>query len=314
MDVFRTVYVAAEETDYGQWIRRFWEEASPEDDPLRQLLEPEDLRGEVMAWGDYPHWTVLDAMTTFAADEFTEIVKSVCRLALSPTIRPEGLRIYGSSALVVKCVERGLDRIRAALVVASRHLIARSQLTDEEFQRAEWWIRRINNDVSGHLGSLRAARRQYLENGCPPLPNSRHFRLGFLVRLIKEIERANDGAVREAKRRHLRYFFSHGEPHWYAGSSSLHTTIASGLNVTDEANRQRQLDRFTNLLWPTVERELRSYQPRYLVIMGEDPENTKPVHFFDWLTETFVEEERPGFKEIGRAEFGQNREMQDDMA
>lgn len=304
MDVFRAAYVVDEETEFGQRLRRFWDGTSGRDDPFRQLLEPEDLRGEVTAWGDAPHWTVLDAMTTCAPDEFADVIKSVCRLALPPTIRPKRLQIYGSSALVVECVEQGLSHLRAALVATTRHLIARSQLADEEFQRAEWWFRRIGKDAADQPNLVERARGHYVEAGSPPLPNSRHFRLGFLARLVKEMELAKDVAERELKSKHLQHFLAHGEPHWYVGSGSLHITVCSGLKVTDAVNRQRQLEKFTSLLWPTIEQGFRSYEPRYSAIMGEDPEATRPVHFFDWLTGTFVEEERPGFKELDCAAFG----------
>jgi len=302
MDVFRAVYVVAEDTDYGQWMQRFWNGASDEEDPLRQLLCP-DVRGEVTAWGVWPHWSSTDALTTSDPDGFARLVKTVCRLAQPPTIYPEELSIFGSNALVVKCGEIGLAALRSTLVEATRHLIARLPLADEEFQKAEWWIRHVGNDPDKHLRSLWMARDLYLDAGSPALPSSRHFRLGFLVRLSKEIERAKDASEAGEKAKHLQYLFTRGEPYWYSTTGGLHTTIASGLTVHGKEDREEQIVRFTKLLWPTIEKKLGSFRPAYLAIMGEDPENKVTVHFMDWLTETFVEETRPGFTVVDRAPF-----------
>jgi hypothetical protein len=66
---------------------------------------------------------------------------------------------------------------------------------------------------------------------------------------------------------------------------------------------RQQFDDLGEQLWPAIKSNLGAYQPDYLAIMGEDPGNTVAVHFFDWLTETYVEEERPGFKIVDRAVF-----------
>ena len=40
-----------------------------------------------------------------------------------------------------------LERLRLALVEATRDLIVRAPLTDEEFQRAAWWVRRVDHEA-----------------------------------------------------------------------------------------------------------------------------------------------------------------------
>lgn len=302
MDEFRAVYVVAEDDEYGRWVRRFWKGRSPQDDPLWHLLHPADLRGEVAAWGLWPHWTVLDALTVSNTERFAKIVESVCRLSARPRIEPQRFSIFGR-ALVVRCTCDLAPKIQLALGMATRHVIARMPLADEEFQRAEWRIRQVGKDVQTNLDALRETRRRYREAGAPPLPSSRHFRLGFLVRLVKELSRATGDEARASKARHLDHFLKYGEPYWYGASGSLHATIASGLNVQDKADRQQQLDRFNDLLWPSVQSMLGAYEPASLAIMAEDPDNPVTVGFFDWLCEEFVEETRPGFQVIGHARF-----------
>jgi hypothetical protein len=301
MDVYRPVFVVAASTNYGAWIRQFWRAKSGQHDPLRLLLKPNDRRGEVEGWGIWPHWTVLDALTVSDPGAFAGIVKAVCRLCPPPILRPDRLAIYGATSLVVQCSSPPLTRIAHALMTATRHLIARAPLADEEFQKAEWWIRIIGKEVKANCRALFEARKEYLRAGAPPIPRSRHFRLGFLVRLWKDWKRAKKDPDR--RHRHWQYFLAYGEPYWYAGAGSLHTTIASGLKVKGHPHRERILRRFTRTVWPLVEDRLKAYRPQYLAIMGEAPRHDVTVRFFDWLTETFVKDERPGFKVVDRARF-----------
>jgi hypothetical protein len=118
------------------------------------------------------------------------------------------------------------------------------------------------------------------------------------VGFCKQLDRAEE-KERESRANSLQYFLSNGEPPWYASSGGLHTTIASGLR----GDCEERLNDLEKLLQPAIESKLGSYKPRYLAIMGEDTNNVVTVHFFDWLTETYVEEKRPGFKVIDRANF-----------
>ena len=307
MDTFRSVYVMAKEAAFGRWVRRFWRGRSPRSDPLWHLLHPRDSRGEVTAWGDSPHWTVTDALTVVDPEAFGRIVKGVCRLCPRPTLEPKGLRLLPGgpvlgTSLVVSCRAPALEPIRRVVLDATSHLVARQPLADEEFQRAEWWVRQVGKAVKANLAALWDAREQYLAAGAPPLPSSRHFRLGFLVRLCKALRNAATADERKSCERRVGYFLSRGEPPWYASTGSLHVTLASGLSVRCTA-KQRVLDRFSKLLWPSVLEKLTAYQPEGLAIMGEYPEHAVKVHFHDFLTETLVPETRPGFKVLEWAPF-----------
>jgi hypothetical protein len=294
MDVMRSLYILAEHIEFARWLESFWSGDLPSGDCLRELLEPDDLRGDVVAWGG-PHWTLLDALTTDDPGAFARVVRAVCSLCRPLTITPEGLSIFGGTSLVVQCKCPEFDRLRAALAEATRPWIARSPLVDEEFQRAEWWIRRVSNDAGRDLAALAGAREVYLRAGSPALPRSRHFRLGFLVRLYKERSRAVGGVESAGER--LEHFLTRAEPPWYASTGYLHITIASGLGGT------RSLDDLAKGLWPAIRSRLGSFQPRNLAIMGEDPQTAVTVHFFDWITETYIIENRTGFKAVDRVDF-----------
>jgi hypothetical protein len=293
---FRSIYVLVkEDTDFTRSVKALWEGRLPQGDPLRELLEPHDLRGEVAAWGAVPHLTVLDARTTADPEAFACAVRGVCRRSPRPTIRPEGLAVLGRNSLVVRCASPELEDLRAALAEAVQHLIVRARLTDEEFQRAAWWIRRVGQDVAGNLALLEEARQRYLQAGAPPLPSARHFRLGYLVRLVKDIQAAgNDRAAREDN---LRYFLIRGgEPFWHAHRGTLHVTIAS-------LTGGRALTSFSEALQKRILADLDSFEPDAVAIMGEDPDQSVTVAVWDALTETVIEETRPGFKVMGYAEF-----------
>src|SRR5262249_30034091 len=103
MDTLRSVYVVAEEGEFAADIRAFLAKALPAGDPLRRLVEPEDLRGEVTAWGEMPHWTVLDALTTADARAFAEVVAAVVAVCPRPALTALGLAVWGKNALVLSC-------------------------------------------------------------------------------------------------------------------------------------------------------------------------------------------------------------------
>jgi hypothetical protein len=300
MREYRAVYAMVEDTPFDGWVRGLWQGDLPVDDPLRCLLGPDDLRGEVAAWGGV-HVTDLDALEITDVDAFAEIVKCICSVCPPPSLTPWDLAIFGR-ALVVTCEAPELKRVNAALMKATSHLIARAPLTDEERQRAEWWIGHVGVQVDANLQALHAACQKYLEAGSPPLPTSRHFRLGYLMRLWKELQRAAP-ADRESCAAGLDYFLTHGEPAHYAVAGSPHITLASGLEVQDEADKQAQLAEFRQSLWQAALARLKPYRPRQLAIMGEHPTERIDVRFFDWLTETFVDENRPAFTVIDTARF-----------
>ncbi len=291
---YHAAYIVAEETDFGKWIGRYWDRRSSKKDPLYALLKPRDCRGECRAWGDDSHWTVLDAHVIPNVETFARIAKSICGLSKAPKLVPTGLSIFGGTSLVVKCESKQLALVMKALCRATAHLIDRTRLADEEFQRGEFLIKSVGKDVKANLAALWEARRIYLEAGSPSLPTSKHFRLGFLVRYVKQSKNKDNHA--------LQYFLTHGEPPWYAKpGTSFHTTICSGLDPKENGNGR--LAKFNETILPKVKETLKDYVPEYLAIMGEDPENKVTVKFFDWLTETFFEETRPGFMIVDRAPF-----------
>jgi hypothetical protein len=304
VDVFRAVYILAE-GPYADWVHSFWADTLPADDPLQALRRPHDLRGEVQAWGG-AHWTLLDALTTTAPATFDAVVRKVCAAFDPPTITPEALalRVWGKGSLVVHCSSPAVDELRAALLQAVHPLITRVRLTDEEFQRAAWWIRQVCGADAGrlaaNLAALDRARQTYRQAGSPPLPSSRYFRLGLLVRLVKNRDQA-DGERRASRDAALHHFLARGEPPWcYLLSGSLHTTIASGL--ADD----QPLDRLpAAAIEARVRKLLDSYRPGRVALMGLDEASPTEVLVRDGLTDTFVPETRPNFHVVGWAEFRQ---------
>jgi len=286
-DQFRSVYVMAEGFPLADRLSRLYDGTLPDDDPLHAFLSPKDKRGEVAAWGG-PHWTLLDALTSRLTRPFVDAVRAVCQGLPSPEIRPERLAIYATNSLVIEGASERWNGLRSALIRATRPFIARMPLADEEIQKAEWHVRRGNLHVEENLKALRDAVAVYRHAGSPPLPSSRHFRLGFLVRLHKASVR--EGTPKRAE--YLQYFLTRAEPPWYGSNGVPHLTIASGLDGTEDLGDLRRQ------LWDSIRQDFPAFQPRCLAIMGEDADNPVTVRFYDWLTETLVEEKRPGFKVI----------------
>jgi hypothetical protein len=259
------------------------------DDPLFQLLAPIDQRGEVNAWGG-PHFTLLDALTIRDLKIFQGIVRDVCSKFSPPTITATGLVIWSGKSLVLRCESPELDRVRAALIEATRSCIERAALSDEEVQKARWWIMQQSRRPQFDLPPLDDALRVYAKAGRPPLPTSRHFRLGFLVKLVKEWRRAPE-AERSSREGALSHFLTFGEPPWYAGGGALHLTLASGLATGTNLEALKQS------IEPGVLADFPPTQLRRIALMTEDSKSTVQTSFFDWLTETPIREERPGFVE-----------------
>jgi len=294
-EVFLSVFVVMEEgDDYGKWIQSYWKGELSRGDPLQPILNP-DMRGEVTAWGDLPHWTVTDALTTSDQKSFVRAVHDFTKELPQPTLKPKNLKIYGKTALVVECESDELGEMRVNLTQQTHDLITRSPLADEEWQRARWWILRGCNNIEKNLDRLFEAKNYYEESSSPPLPSSRHFRLGFLMRLYKTYYSSEKKDKQKSKAK-LDEFLKFGEPPWYRiQMPSFHTTIASGLDGTQNIN--------CNTIWQKVQKKLPKYKPKYLAIMGEDQNTMFDLYFYDWLTETYVKETRPGFKIIAKANF-----------
>lgn len=302
METMRAVYIVAEDGEYAERMRRFWAGMCPTNDPLYELMYPRDLRGEVTAWGENPHWTILDAMTIFDPDGFDAIIRDTCRKTSNLTIEPRELDMWGNG-LMMKCDSPSSESLRDKLAASTRSYIARSPISDEEFQRGEWWIRQICGNQSHNIDLLRELRAFYRNAGLPAVPSSRHFRLGFLMYIYKSIrnaEASKDSELVSITKAAMDSFLKYGEPQWYHKAYKSHTTIVSGLHVNSD-ERSVMLERFRKLIQPEAIRQLGEiYRPSYLAIMGEDPGKMMNVHFYDWLTETFVEETRPNLTVLER--------------
>ncbi len=257
-------------------------------DPLYILRYPIDQRGEVNAWGG-PHITLLDALTVRDVTEFARIMRDVCPECRPPVVAATHLSVWNRKSLVLHCESPGLEEIRRALIKATRQCIERLPLTDEEIQKARWWIHEHSPDPRLHLQQFQRALQRYFEVGTPPLPASRHFRLGYLVKSSKELDWANEDE-RPTRQRALDYFLSYGEPTWYGSTGGLHLTLASGLTPDQDVNQLKAK------IEPSV---LRDFPPSPICRIGivtEDPDSQVEVSFFDWLTETPVRESRFGYK------------------
>jgi hypothetical protein len=292
------VYVLANETsDHARDLRKLWAGHVRSTSPLSALLKPVDLRGEAAAWGDLPHWTVLDVLTVHDVPGFIQAVQRLCRRSSRPTLCPGELMLGPcGNSLVVPYSSPDLLQLRLALIEATRDRIVRAPLTDEEFQRAAWWVRQVNHEVARNLAALEEVHRLYRARGTTPLPSAKSFRLGYLVQLVKQ--RSRGGAAPAAAQRALDHFLEYGEPSWYApGEFLLHTTIVSGLEGS------RSPESFSGELRQCLRGMLAPLQPDSLAVMGEDSERRVTVRVRDSLTETTIEEERCTLRVIASAPF-----------
>ena len=279
----------------GEWLEDFYEGRTPSSDPLYHFLHPEDLRGEVNAWGG-PHLTVSDALRVTDAEEFAQIARSKCLQYESPEVVFEGLAVY-RTALVITCRSKQLNDLRLALLEKSSYLIERERITKEEFDEALSRIRSCGGaDQNKNEQALDYARQQYELHDSPELPTSVHFRLPFLV-----------GLCRAKKWKSLKYFLDRRQPPWYSSRSSLHLTICSGLKVdpTDDRARRQLIQRATEDLWPEIVERLgpKPYRPTCLSVMRESHTQTVHTKRYDGITREHVEEERPAFEECERLSF-----------
>lgn len=289
MEQFRAVYLMAGDSEFARWVQGLWSDTLPADDILNRLLRPHDLRGEVAAWGGV-HWTILDALTVNDTAEFDNVVRDLCARSAQPTLSIDRPSMIGNSTLAVRCHSPELDELRMSLINTTRRLLVRSVLADEEWQHAEWWItlRLKHPDANIAIAGLRECRAWYRAAGSPPLPSSRHFRLGYLLRLFEKSSKSDA---------HLQYFAEYGEPFWYGTRDVWHTSIASGLDIARKLIPPPSLEEFLRDLAPEVQRKLGPiYHPTAVAIMGEDREQIVHVRVFDWLTHTYVEENRPALR------------------
>jgi hypothetical protein len=292
---YRAVYARPEAVPLANRLQALYDGTVRETDPLYRLLSPVDQRGEVQAWGGV-HLTILDALTVRDPNQFVDIVRKICRSIPSPTVTATGLVVWGKN-LVLKCDSPALARIRSALITATRQCLEKSPLTDEEIQRAYWWIWQRAEQPEKAIEVLSETVKRYVESGSPALPHSRHFRLNYLVHLVRRVLRAKDDD-KAAHERHLKHFLEHGEPHWYAANGALHLTIASGLVPGADAGA------LARDLAPGILADCPPFPLAGLAIMAEAPESPVRVRFYDELAQGFVTREaRPGFKVLGCAEF-----------
>ena len=295
---FLSVYALPAGTQIADRLDALYQDRLPLGDPLDRLLRPVDMRGEVGSWGGV-HITLLDALTVSDPEGFIRAVREICSRHRAPTVTAKELCIWSNKSLVLRLESPELDAIRAELIAATHDCIERYPLSDEMIQKAEWLIRDRGVRVPENLDMLAATIHRYDEAGAPPIPASRHFRLGFLVKLIKEAQQAAaaDNPARERAERALTYFLESGNPPWYAAPGGLHMTLASGLaSSTDFDSLRAELE-------PGVVADFQHAKLHRLAIMAEDLESPVTVDFFDWLTETPVRETRPGFKVVDLVSF-----------
>jgi len=302
---FRMLYVQILNS-LGDWLDRFYRGTTPPQNPLYQLLDPIDLRGEVNAWGG-PHITVSDALRVTDVDKFAQMCRSICARYKKPAISFADLDVY-RTALVIKCESQELSALRLELLEHTSCLIEREPLTDHEFQEALDHIEQQDGDRRDHnRANVETARREYMEHDSPPLPTSIHFRLPFLVGLCRSLAAADEPEEKSKRRERLEYYLEFRQPPWYASTSTLHLSICSGLQFdpTDEEARKQLRDRYRELLWGEIERrtECQDYRPKCLAIMGESATETVHTRRWDGAIREHVEEERPQFVAVEQVPF-----------
>jgi len=293
METHCAVYYMIEIESFLDLVTPFWDGTLYANHVLWPLYHPVRQCGEVTAWGG-AHVTLVDDGITGDLSQLTESVGAVAS-SLPPMMleinTEKPLDIFGT-ALVVRLVSAKLAELRARLIKDTCHLFCKAPITDATFQFADWWIRSRLCNVTANLRYLEHAWQIYQNANAPLLPQTRHFALGHLVKLVKEAERAK-GTDRETdKAAALEYFLEYGQPsHYRKLASGIHTTIASGLlPTTDRAS-----------LIETLETPIRTaFEPikvNRIAIMTEDWDSAPvAVQFWDWLTETFVEETRRALK------------------
>jgi hypothetical protein len=301
MGKMRALYVVLDNCAFSQWIKRFWDDASSPKDPLVKLCHE---KGEATAWGKNPHLTILDCLTISDTARYADIAQRLCEKKEPPVIllSVEGIKILGGTSLVLKCESPELDSLRLTMTRATHSLTERISLSDEEFKRAEWWIRKTGNRVQANIAVLQSIQKIYTSCGAKPLPSSRHFRMGFFFRLYKEYISAKNPVNKINNKKALDYFLTKGEPPWYERPGFLHITIASGLRPYFKG-QHTDFEALRRMLLPYSKKIFKPFAPAALAIMGEDLSKNITVEVFDWLTDSYLSDERPGLKVIDRINF-----------
>jgi hypothetical protein len=307
MAAYRCLYAEIpEDYEYSKKLMALWSGGVKKGDPLYQFHENGSI-GEAIAFGTLPHFTILDALTIENTERFTKIIKQNVDSISRPEIRSQGeliLNQQGGLLLKAKCSEE-LLAFRMRMISETSDLVARTQLTDDEFQKAEARIRKIDHDeqaVKANLDVLWKARSLYMEAGKPAIPTSRFFRLPFLVRLIKQsLASELESKVKEAQRS-IDFYLKNGLPSWYVYEFPIHTTIVSAIKIDSNVDRNQVLPNIKKSILPVIN-SFSSFSPAYLSILAEDPEKKFKIRKYDWLTDTFVYEHTFGYKAIDKAYF-----------
>lgn len=292
--------------ELGTWLSDYYDGLTPPHDPLIPLLYPNDLRGEVNAWGG-PHITITDANRMTAPETVARAAREICSRHARPRIWFKGLATY-PTALVIDCDSEDLLGLRREILEATNHLIERTPISNDEWDAAK-------AQVQCHAGPHQAennrvldrTRKIYAAHGSPMLPTAIHFRLPFLAHLCRELDAATAGEDRAHKQKSLDYYLAHGQPPWYASRSGLHLTICSGLRFHPHDPRMREplAHAYRTGLWNEVQKRAgpQPYRPSALAIMKENPTRTIHTTRYDGLINDFVPEVRPDFEVCERVPF-----------
>jgi hypothetical protein len=285
-----------------KWLSEFWRGLSTKADPLWSLLSPIDQRGEVYAWGpiQYQHWTLTDALEYDGVSKLIALVSDIVADQTPPKILPKSLDIHRDTQLVSVWDSLELDQLKLILQDVTGSLICKTEISDEEFQRARWWVEHMSNeeDLKTNLVIFEEAHSLYQSAGEPPLPTSRHFRLNMLVGLLRNL--TSKGSDETHSRLMLNNFLQKGVPPWYGEKSTLHMTIASGLLPNSN------IEIYQKNIWPKIlDMYSDGIQLNDLAIMVEEKEKPVKVKFFDSLTQRFISETRSNFKIKQRVYFKQ---------
>jgi hypothetical protein len=300
MQNYRMVYAFLEENPFSVWVRQLWDGTLPRKDILR--LQLESRLGEVAVWGgQYPHVSISDCQACSDPRSFERIVSPVVEMVECPTIRPTKLRVHRGSHLVVDISSPVLEYASRVIRASTSPLVSRSEISDEEWQLVECRVSKTQDQKD--LEIIKIARKIYEKSGCPPLDSGRYFRLGMLVSLTKrKINKIPDAATASENLQH--FLVSGGEPPWYGQETSLHATIASGLNP-----RIDTIEKFSQL-WDEIKHRFEEIELDNLCIMGQDPDRIVKARFWDSISQNFIEEERQGFKVIKKVKFASSNKAE----
>jgi len=286
--VIRAVYAFLGTPEFTEWVKAYWDQQIPADDPLQRTLGPARI-GEAAAWGG-PHITICDYASLQVG--YGSVVRSVVETLPQPVVHRGRLRLHrGGTQFVLRFESRDLDACRRAIETAIEPLIARAAIVDEEWQRARTWILHCEKaDTEECFQRLAAARRAYTAAGCPPLQGAFPWRLNALV----------DYANRDDPTA-LQMLLRTGMWPWFLKSGSLHLTLASGLMPGEF-----RLEDLEKRLWSRIEQTVpQEFTLDSLAIMEPDFEHTIDVMYWDSLTQGLVPDRRPRLRAAERVYFSE---------